>query len=520
MTLRISKPRRRTLRPAALAALAALLLVLGCGETAVRADIYRVQRGIWGAYRAHQAALLESSRPDSTKLLALRAEFVQAVDDASKRLDSMGKGNDRTPEERRLLRVASLAEVEAARLAMEAGRPDLALERCQALVLRAEGDTTVTRKADILIAGALMRLGRREDAIDAMKAMMVRYPPRLQNPPDLEDFVLGLPTRIIEMRREAGDVVGVRREQGAAELYYNGLILGGGLDPRVEAQVRTRYVRTLVEQGKTVEVFASLDALESQVSRSPELASLIPEVRYTRAKLRSMTDKDSPEVIRALERIAFDFPNSPAAALGLFDAAMIHERAGRLVDARNGYRALVARYPSVYDVASSSILRQALIEDRMGNWAEAKSLFESIPGLYPRSTAAAQAPISVAEHYARQGDTAGLKSAMERAVSTFSRMVATDSLAASAPLLRWNLFRCQAQLGLHEDAFRTADAIVAQDRASAHAAQALLEAAKLAEKNKLMDRALLYWNRYLEAFPDAPMAKDVKEHLRKLSGQK
>jgi len=275
-----------------------------------------------------------------------------------------------------------------------------------------------------------------------------------------------------------------------------------------------------VEQGKTQEVFASLDALEKQVSGAPELASLIPEVRYTRAKLRSMTDRDSPEVIRALERIAFDFPNSPAAALALLDAATIHERANRLVDARNGYRSLVARYPSVHDVASSSLLRQALLEDRMGNWAESKSLLESIPGLYPRSTAAAQAPISVAEHYARQGDGAGLKAAMERAVGTLSRMVATDSLAASAPLLRWNLFRCQAQLGLHDEAFRTADAIVQQDGTAPYAAQALLESAKLAEHNKLMDKAVLYWNRYLETFPEAPMARDVREHLRGLSAKK
>ena len=174
---------------------ATLVLVLaaflaGCGDAALRADSYRVQQGLWRAYRAEQGLQLTSAGPDSAAFLAVRQHFIDAVEPAYPTLRRSSGSTKRSAAEDRLLQIVSQGEVEAARLAHTAGRPDLALERCKALVQLAAGDTSVTRRADILIAGSLRRMGKHEEAIEAMKEMMVRYPPRAPDSTGVEDFVL------------------------------------------------------------------------------------------------------------------------------------------------------------------------------------------------------------------------------------------------------------------------------------------------------------------------------------------
>ncbi|HET9951996.1 MAG TPA: tetratricopeptide repeat protein, partial [Candidatus Eisenbacteria bacterium] len=229
---------------ATLVALVLLLAAAGCGDAAREAEIYRVQRGYWLAYRAGQEAAMRGARPDSTELLALRQKFIAAVDQAAPTIKAMGPGKTRSALDERLLRVVGFGEIQAGRLAMDAGRPDLALERCRALVSHAEGDTAVTRQADIMIAGALRRMGRHEEAIEAMRGMLERYPPHPPDSTGVEDFILTIPTLIVSTRKDMGDEAGAKRELEASRVYYEGLLSQAPLDPRLEAQVRLHLVHS------------------------------------------------------------------------------------------------------------------------------------------------------------------------------------------------------------------------------------------------------------------------------------
>ncbi|HSQ59215.1 MAG TPA: hypothetical protein VLT84_02085, partial [Acidobacteriota bacterium] len=71
---------RRAPRVAWLAAL--LLVAAGCGEIAREADYYRLQQDVWAAQKASVAIQLPGEEPDSTELLALREQFIEAVDRA------------------------------------------------------------------------------------------------------------------------------------------------------------------------------------------------------------------------------------------------------------------------------------------------------------------------------------------------------------------------------------------------------------------------------------------------------
>jgi len=517
MTLRRTGVRGRIVRWRSVVPIMVVLAVVGCEATARQADIYRVQQGIWKAIGNERAARLGGAQPDSTTLLDLRQQILDAIR-VIPTADLAQKGDrPRNAEELRLLAIVSKAEVQAATLAMEARRPDLALERCRVMARVAEGDTATTRRMDLLVSGALKQMGRYEESIDAMKGMMVRYPPRAPDSTGVEDFVLGLPGVIVDLRRSLGDEGGVQRELAAAERYYNGLVLGGGLAPRLEAQVRGRLVRNYLDQNKPAAAAAGLDSLETLAIAYPELKRLTPEVRYTRAKLQTLSGRDPKEAIEALERVALDFPMSPAAAPALFDAAVWKERSNRLPEALEAYRSLIARYPTNRELAATSLLRQGMLEDRLGDWAASKRTLESVPALYPRTSAAAQAPITIAEHYARVGDRQGIETALRRAAAAYATAIQGDSLAAGVVQLRWNLFRALAGLEETDAAFAVVRRMTASHQGNPLTAQALLDGVKLADRKNLPDIARGFLARFVQDFPDSPQADEARKRLRSAS---
>jgi tetratricopeptide (TPR) repeat protein len=501
-------------RPLALRLLLpALLATAGCGDVQRAADSYRVQRGLWRAYRFEQELRLRSTQPDSTSLLALRERFLSAAREVPSPERVTGAPGRRTRTEVRLLRVLGQSEIEAARLAFEARRPDLALERCRALASLAEGDTVVLRRADIMIAGSLQRLGRHEEAIEVMKAMLVRYVPHAPDSAWVEDFILGIPSVIVDTRRRLGDEAAAARELLAAERYYEGLLLRGGLDPRLETQVRVRLVRTLLERGVPDRTLAQLDTLENRVRSMPALSQLIPEIAYTRAKLHSMVADRPADAVEMLLAVAYGFPNTRVAPAALLDAAVLQERANDLEAARKNYEAVAAYYPGMAELAASALFRKAMLEDRAGRWPDADLILKSLPVRYPQTRPGAEAPIAIAEHYARARNPEGIRAAMRSAISIYNNMIRQDSTSATVPTLRWNLFRCQVGLDLAEDALRTVDEMAQKHPSSPFTAQALMQGVRVAEGEGQGDRAEGYCLRLVRDFAGSPQADQARRWL-------
>jgi len=493
----------------------AACLVAGCGVAERKAERYRVEQATYAARKAEREARLARTRPDSTAILRLRDEYAR-VRNASKPPYIRGDSPRSRAAGRDVLRLVAGAELQSARLAMEAGRPDIALESSRWLEEHAEGDTLVQRQGDFLAIGALRMMGRPDQAVERMRGMLARYQP-IPPPPGSsdEDALLSIPEMMSATRREQGDEAGARRELESGVEYLRSL-LSRPLDPMLEAQVRSRLVRIYLEQNQAAAAIEQVTALDRLVSSHPGLEPLRGELEYSRAKIRALSDKDPSEGIAMLQRFAAQYPKHPLAARALLDAAVVLEDAKRLPEALAVYREVATRYPGDEELAPIALFREAMLEERTGDWDRAKATLESLPVKYPRSQAAVEAPFTIAMRYYARGDKDAAKVALTRAVTVYQDMLAKDSTSTYAPVIRYNILRANLSLGDWDKALAAVDDLALHNPRHPFTAQALLEGAKVANANRQRDRAAGYLQQYLENFPDSPLAAQVRQQKNSL----
>lgn len=483
-------------------------LAAGCGTAERRAERYRVEQAIYEVKKAETEAFLGRTRPDSAALLRLSEGYVR-VRDVAKPPYLRGSGASQQVG-REVLQLVAAAQSQAARFSLMAGRPELALESAHWLDQHAEDDPMTMRQADFVTAGALRATGKGNEAIERMRGMLRRYEP--MPPPkgtSQEDEILAVPEMMAQVRREAGDEAGALRELDYGTGYYKGL-LEKPRDPMLEALIRARIVRNDLELKRAPEAMEQVAALEKLVAAHPELNALTPELRYSQAKIRLMTNSKDPQAIAMLETFAKEYPKHALAPRALFDAAVYLESAKRIPDALVRYREVVALYPQNPDVAPVALFRQAMLEEQTGSWEQAKATLESVPVKYPRTQAAVEAPFTIAMRYYARGDREAAKAALARAVVVYQNMIAGDSTSALVPVCRFNILRGQLSLGEWDQALTTVDELAAHFPRHPYTAQALLDGAKVANANRQKDRAAGYLQQYLENFPGSPLAAQVR----------
>jgi TolA-binding protein len=480
-----------------------------------RAQRYRAEQVGYAARLLEREARLGRARPDSAGLLRIRGAYARVkevvpppyIGSAAGRARQMGRD---------VLRAVASGVMESARFAMLAGRPDLALADSRWLREHAEGDAMVARQADFLAVGALRTMGRTDEAVAQMRAMLGRYEPMVAPPGSgAEDALLEVPEMMMTVRREVGDQAGAARELAFGAEYLRGL-LRKPRPPVLEAQIRSRLVRLELERNDGPAALEQVAAMERLVGTSPDLREMEPELVYSRAKIRAMTGGDRSEAIAMLARFARDYPRHPLAPRALFDAAVYLEDQKRLPEALSRYREIVAVYPQNEELAPVALFRSAMLEERTGDWNRAKATLESIPVKYPRSQAAVEAPFTVAMRYYARGDREASKTALARAVTVYRRMIAQDSTSVYAPVSRYYTLRAQLSLGEWDQALATVDEMALRNPRHPYTAEALLEGAKVANANRQRDRAAGYLQQYLENFPNSPAAAQVRREKDRL----
>jgi len=505
----------RPLRLDLLAVASLLLFATGCSQLEGMATRYRAERMGWEAQRAETKIRIGKAEPDSATMLKIRAEY-QKLRLTFRPPFVQGSGKAVEQLRRDIARQVGIAELTASRTALYAHRPDLALESARWVASIAEADTGLQRESDVAAVMALRGLRRYDEAIASMRAMLDRYPPIA--PPSLaqEDQLLSIPDAIVELRGEMGDSAGEEKDRAYAVAYYR-RILASRPPPILESQVRARLSRTLLEMGDADAALAEVRALRKMVSATPAVRSLEPELLYTEARIRGM-QKSYKEALALYAGVVKTYPTSPFASRALLDAAVIAERTNDDAGAIARYREILNRPKPDAGVAPVAAYRMAMVNDRMGNWEEAKQILEGIPVKYPRSRAGVEAPIAIVEHYNRAHQPDAAKAALLKAVETYRSMLAQDSGSVYATVYRWNILRAYTTLKRWNDALATVDQMADLDRGAPITVEALFQGAQIAGANDDKSRSNKYLQKIVVEYPGSPRAGQVREFLKQGAG--
>jgi len=493
-----------------LIASACAALLSGCSQLDGMATRYRAERMAWDAQRRETQLRIGKQAPDSVTLLRIRAEY-QKLRQTFRPPFIEGQGWRVEKLRRDIARQVGKSELTASRVALAGRRPDLALESARWVATIADADTGLHRDADLAAVMALRAMRRYDEAIGIMRGMLDRYPPLAPRSLDQEDPILGVPDGIIELRTDMGDSENVAADRAYAVAYYR-RILAQDPPPILEAQLRSRLSRTLLEMGDANAAFAEVGALRKLAQRTPALRSLEPELLFTEARIRGM-QKDYKVALAMYDNIVRTHPTSTFAARSLLDGAIVAERMGNPAGAITRYRALLDRPAIDPGIAAVASYRLAMVKDQMGNWDEAKQILESIPTKYPKSRAGVEAPFAIAEHYYRSRQPDAARGALLRAVDTYRSMIGFDTVSSYATVYRWNILRAYTTLERWKDALATVDLMAEKDRGAPIVAEALFEGARIARATGDKARSNLYLQRILLEYPSSPRAAVVRKVL-------
>jgi tetratricopeptide (TPR) repeat protein len=494
------------------AALAAVLAAgAGCSDVKGLATRYRAERMLDRARREETRLRLGNQRPDSTALLKIhdayarlratfRPPFAEGAGGAARALNAG------------MARLVGTAELTAAGAALQARRADLALEHATWVASIAAADAGLAREADFATVVALEALRRFEDAIGVLHGMLDRYPPLPPPSIDRLDRILEIPEGIVEIRNQLGDPEGVRREQRNAVEYFRG-ILRQSPPPLLEAQVRPRLIRMLLETGDTGAALEEITALRRLISVEPQLKSLEPEILYSEARIRSRSWDPRP-ALDLFDRLVMAYPHSHFGARALLDAGVLLEKNIDRAGALARYQAIVDRPVPDPEVAPVAAFRAAMLEDQMGNWAEAKRTLDGIPVRFPDSRAAIEAPFAIVDHYVRAREFGSAKLALRRAVETYRTLIARDTTSAACTAYRWNMMRAYEGLEQWTDALSVADDMAVRDRGTAATSRALFVASQIADKIGDKRRSNSYLQKLSLEYPKFPLIGAVNRALR------
>jgi len=501
----------RSLRP-----LVFLLIAwVGCGHVSTTTRRYKAEKMFWSAQRAEETARLRGT-PDSTTLLSLRDAYLKVEKEVPPPYIRGSSEKDRAAG-REILRVVANSRLQAARLAVLAKRPDLALAELQAVGAMAEGDTSIQRGADFFRLATLRQFKRNEEAIALMQDIMKRYVPTPQPAANYADPILEIPEAIFRMRREMGDSTGARVALEQALSYFRGLLPKRYPAP-FEAQLRAGLVRCELELHDYTAAMADLEALRKIAASSKVLGPMEPEIRYSQARIFAAqnADKSLMAAIASLDKVATDFPGTPTAARALLESGATLERKGKLKEALDHYRLLMTKYPNDEEIAPLAFFRRAMLEEQVGDWETAKGILESIPVRFPESEGAVEAPLAIAKRYARVGDKAAATSALGRAVTTYRSLIARDTTSSYCPVYRWSILQSQLYLGEWPSALTTVDEMARRDLGHPFGAQALLQGATVAHLHGQNARAKAYLEKFIASYPKSPLAEKVRKRISDL----
>ncbi|MBD3336053.1 MAG: tetratricopeptide repeat protein [Candidatus Eisenbacteria bacterium] len=486
---------------------AALMVLLAGCDTGRQAQLYHAEKALWRIAKRQEAisALPPEIRHERQLELAEAHRGLAAELPAP---DPTRTAKPDDPTLTRLYRLRAAAQLEGARWLIAAGRDSTALEMIERTCREYTWNPRVTAEAYRNRFLLLERMGDPRayaQAVEEMLAAVDLSAPGVEPPAPLLQS-LRRSARLFQVHGDP-DRAGIQRQAAREELKR---LLARGLTGSPRILAHTELALLALEGNNTGEALEHYQAA-LDMSRGTQWE---PSLRFALANFHLGDPGQPEEAVEGFKQLARRHPESPLSARGLLMAGATLRSMGAYEEARRVLAwadSLAARDRELH---ASIVFEQGLVEEDRGDWSSALSLYRQAAVDAPRSRAALNAPLQIAQHHLRDGDRQAAESVLRRSIRDYDRLIEQEE-ESQVVLLAMEM-RSQARILLEDWPAAVEGLLELARRAprSEFAPLALAEAARLSEqKLERPEQTRQIWRRLLERYPGTPLAAIAAREL-------
>jgi len=403
------------------------MILVSCSGNGHKHITFKAERLYFQAEKAYKAATIKPELADSSMIISTREAYREVTDYCWRHLDSLPR--DKYPEERKNLeQIAFMASNKLASFFNLQGQFDTSIVILRQLLAMTDLTDNALLVSRTNLARALQYKGEWLSALGIYRSILDTFYPPVDSKGDILYQVVNLHLELIQTDRLLRYDEEARQEEEAAEKYYRRLI-----QEWPNSQLETSARRNL----------AALFADRGQYDPAIEMLSQVKD---------STGQRDFWAALRMAEFQA-DGKKDYAAAIEIYNALLAREKDSSLLANLNSRLGKTyfdsGNYRRCREIMNGikSGFNQFYMNDPMpqkyialalqkeGNWTSAENEFLWLITNFPRTEEAFDAYLSVAEHYALEGNKRLEESWLRRAEQFYDEMAARHSgttLEASA----------------------------------------------------------------------------------------
>ncbi len=392
-----------------------VLLVAGCGSDGDIGRRYRTERGLWQANWEFRNLAIRPQDVGDAQWAALARRY-EGIAGKVARTTVDGEVAD-AREQMQVL--AAQALFAAARIHGQLGDSTRAEEVFRRMAEDFSHLPQVSAEVALAQGNRAESRGRFLEAAASYQSVVDAITPR-PGEAGAAGMVIDLPLRIAQLRaREERSPRGdMAKHLAPARAYYERLLAEHDEDLiQVESMDRLALVAAnLRDWDNAIRHMRDLETHILAMDRPPRQPS---EIRVAIARFQREAGAGHDEVRRTLESVLADYPGCdlmPQVLLALSENANERDE----VEEALGYLDRIIReFRQDENAAPQALLIRGRLLAERDRWSEAEEIFRTLPAQYPLSEPALLAPLEIAGHYHRAGDTKATADALEHAESHY-----------------------------------------------------------------------------------------------------
>lgn len=385
-------------------------LLVGCSSEQEVGHRFRAEQGLYQADQESRGLVLrgQDSTPEQWEALAGTYESVAAK---SKNVPTQ---TAEVEEEIQTIRARALFG--AARAYALSGDSLRVAELFEGMAVEFGQLSAVAAEVALARAGLAEGRGDILAAADHYQLVVDTVEPSLGRS-DAAGMVLELPLRIARLHARSAPEADALPQYANARKYYERYSEDD--DEFVRAEALGRLAESSADMGDWDRAAESLNILEEMLLGLEAPPREPAAVRFAFAQVKGRAGGTPEEIRDILTALLEDYPQSVTAKDALFLLADNAVLRGEPDEALGHLERLHDQNKADPDVGSAASLARARLLEREDRWKDASQAFTALAVEYPISQAALIAPLEIAGHFQRVGDTDGVASALSRAESEY-----------------------------------------------------------------------------------------------------